>query len=189
MSRNVAYCRMSTVDQTPEKQIREIEAAGFKIEHSRVIAENVSGGVQAAQRLGFSRLLDRLPRHARLHEIGPPRPLCGRHSQHSRYACRARSPRRLFGLGGIDLTSAAGRMTMGVLAAVAGFETDLLKERTAAGIECARAEGKQPGRASRLTDEQRREIKARLAAGATVYSLAKELGVDRRLIQRARNAA
>ena len=38
-------------------------------------------------------------------------------------------------LGGVDLTSAAGRMTMQVLNAVAKFERDLLIERTNAGID------------------------------------------------------
>nr|QTX14980.1 Serine recombinase, PinQ/PinR-type [Klebsiella pneumoniae] len=42
-------------------------------------------------------------------------------------------------LGGVDLTSAAGRMTMQVISAVAEFEKDLLIERTHSGI--ARAVG------------------------------------------------
>jgi hypothetical protein len=36
-------------------------------------------------------------------------------------------------LGGVDLTSPAGKMTMGVIAAVAQFERDLLIERTLLG--------------------------------------------------------
>lgn len=36
-------------------------------------------------------------------------------------------------LGGVDLTSPAGKMTMGVIAAVAEFERDLLIERTQNG--------------------------------------------------------
>jgi putative DNA-invertase from lambdoid prophage Rac len=45
-------------------------------------------------------------------------------------------------LGGADLTSAAGKMTMSVLSAVAEFERDLLLERTAAGLARARAAGR-----------------------------------------------
>ena len=44
--------------------------------------------------------------------------------------------------GGCDLTSPAGKMTMGVIAAVAQFEKDLLIERTLAGQTRAKAEGK-----------------------------------------------
>lgn len=49
-------------------------------------------------------------------------------------------------LGGVDLTSAAGKMTMQVLGAVAEFERDLLIERTQQGLKRAEAEGKKLGR-------------------------------------------
>ena len=45
-------------------------------------------------------------------------------------------------LGGVDLTSSTGKLTMGVINAVAQFERDLLIERTQAGLRRARAEGK-----------------------------------------------
>src|SRR3954451_9131203 len=45
-------------------------------------------------------------------------------------------------LGGVDLTSSAGKLTMNVLNAVAEFERDLLVERTQAGLSRAKAEGK-----------------------------------------------
>ncbi len=48
-------------------------------------------------------------------------------------------------LGGVDLTSPAGKMTMQVLAAVAEFER-LLIERMQSGIIRAKAAGKQFGR-------------------------------------------
>jgi hypothetical protein len=41
-------------------------------------------------------------------------------------------------LGGVDLTSPAGRMTMGVINAVARFERDLLIERTQSGLSAPR---------------------------------------------------
>jgi putative DNA-invertase from lambdoid prophage Rac len=44
-------------------------------------------------------------------------------------------------LGGQDLTSSAGKLTMGVITAVAQFERDLLIEGTNAGIDRARAQG------------------------------------------------
>jgi len=37
-------------------------------------------------------------------------------------------------LGGVNLTSPAGKMTMGVIAAIAEFEPDLLIERTQSGL-------------------------------------------------------
>ena len=44
-------------------------------------------------------------------------------------------------LGGVDLTSPAGKMTMQVISAVAEFEKDLLIERTRSGIARARHQG------------------------------------------------
>ena len=53
-------------------------------------------------------------------------------------------------LGGVDLTSPAGKMTMQVISAVAEFERDLLIERTHSGIARAKASGKRFGRPSAL---------------------------------------
>jgi len=52
-------------------------------------------------------------------------------------------------LGGVDLTSSAGKLTMSVINAVAQFERDLLIERTQAGLARAKAEGKTLGRPPR----------------------------------------
>lgn len=89
-------------------------------------------------------------------------------------------------LGGTDLTSAAGRMTMNVLAAVAQFERDLLIERTQSGLQRAWAEGKKSGRRAVLDDEQRAEIRAALEAGATVSALARQYETSRQTILRAK---
>ena len=56
MSRVFAYCRVSTSEQTPENQVREIEAAGFKVQPNRVISETVSGSSAIDQRKGFTKL-------------------------------------------------------------------------------------------------------------------------------------
>jgi putative DNA-invertase from lambdoid prophage Rac len=60
MSRVFANCRVSTVNQTYENQLLEIQAAGFQLEPRRVIAETVSGSTPAADRTGSRKLIDRL---------------------------------------------------------------------------------------------------------------------------------
>jgi putative DNA-invertase from lambdoid prophage Rac len=60
MSRTFVYARVSTADQTTDNQVREVEAAGFKVDPKRVIAETISGSTAAMQRPGFARLVDRL---------------------------------------------------------------------------------------------------------------------------------
>ena len=48
MSRTFAYVRVSTISQTTDNQIREIRAAGFKVEPQRVVTETISGSVATA---------------------------------------------------------------------------------------------------------------------------------------------
>lgn len=82
-------------------------------------------------------------------------------------------------LGTTDLTSAAGKLLLSMLAAVAEMERDLLVERTQAGLQRAKAEGKALGRPSKTTPEQRSEIRHRLGAGESVSALARLYGVSR----------
>ncbi len=89
-------------------------------------------------------------------------------------------------LGGVDLTSAAGKMTMSVLVAVAEFERDLLVERTQAGLARARAEGKKLGRRPALTTAQQADAMVRLVAGESVAKVARDYGTTRQSIMRVR---
>lgn len=73
---------------------------------------------------------------------------------------------------------------MGVIAAVAEFERDLLIRRTQAGLSRAKAEGKILGRPAALTSEQQRRIRLQRCGGASLGALAKEYGVSRTAIQR-----
>jgi putative DNA-invertase from lambdoid prophage Rac len=191
MSRVFAYCRVSTADQRTDNQARELAAAGFAIDPKRVVSEVVSGSHAARERPEFARLLDRL-------ESGDV--LCvtkldrlGRNAVDVRATVEALEARGVrvhcLALGGADLTSAAGKMTMQVIAAVAEFELDLLRERTHAGLTRARAEGKQLGRPPALTDAQAETVRLRLAKGVSVSELAREYGVGRATVQRLRPAA
>ena len=87
-------------------------------------------------------------------------------------------------LGSVDLTSPAGKMTMGVIAAVAQFEKDLLIERTLAGQARARAEGRKFGRKPVLDNEGRAKALQRLAAGASISAVAREMKASRATIMR-----
>src|SRR5450432_765827 len=91
-------------------------------------------------------------------------------------------------LGGMDLTSPAGRMTMGVINTVAQFERDLLIERTQSGLKRAKAEGAVFGRPATLDADQRDAVRAGLADGTSVSELAKRHGTSRQTIMRVRDA-
>lgn len=187
MARTFAYCRVSTADQTTGNQVREIEAAGFNVDPKRVVEETVSGSVAAGERPGFSRLLDKLEDGDVLVVTKLDR--LGRNAMDVRATVEALAAVGVrvhcLALGGVDLTSAAGKMTMGVLNAVAEFERDLLIERTQAGLSRAKAEGKALGRPAALSAGQQQDIRQRRSQGASLGVLAKEYGVSRAAIQRA----
>jgi putative DNA-invertase from lambdoid prophage Rac len=145
MSRVFAYCRVSTTDQTTQNQIIEIKAAGFAIEVQRLIEESVSGSVAAKERPGFTKLIDRMESGDILVVTKLDR--LGRNAMDVRATVEQLASLGVrvhcLALGGVDLTSPAGKMTMQVIAAVAEFERDLLIERTQSGINRAKAAGKQ----------------------------------------------
>lgn len=183
MSRTFLYSRVSTADQHTSNQVQEVEAAGFAVEAQRIVEEVVSGSTSANERKGFSKLLermeagdvlvvtklDRLGRNA----IDVQQTVKTLESKGIRVHCLA--------LGGVDLTSAAGKMTMGVLAAVAEFERDLLVERTQAGLERAKAAGQQLGRPAAVSKEA---VKALKLEGKSQSQAAKELGVSLSTVKR-----
>lgn len=186
MSRTFAYCRVSTADQTTDNQIAELRAAGFELAAHRIVTESISGSVAASERPQFARLLDRLEPGDVLLVTKLDR--LGRNAMDVRATVERLSASGVrvhcLALGGVDLTSAAGRMTMGVLAAVAEFERDLLIERTQAGLKRAVAQGKRLGRPSMLTREQQRDVRNKRREGASLGELAKAYGVSRSAIQR-----
>ena len=80
----------------------------------------------------------------------------------------------------IDTGSASGKLQFHVFAALAEFERNLIRERTLAGLNAARARGRVGGRKLKLNDKQIREIRALLAdPAAQVKDIAARYGVSR----------
>ena len=190
MSRVFAYCRVSTLEQNTENQRREIEAAGFAIQPRRLIEEYISGSVAAAERPGVMRLLDRMENGDVL--IVTKLDRLGRNAMDIRQTVEllAASEIRVhcLALGGVDLTSPAGKMTMQVISAVAEFERDLLIERTHAGIARAKASGKRFGRPPALNEEQKQAVLLRIDEGASISAIAREFETTRQTILRVKAA-
>src|ERR1700692_375187 len=161
MTRLFAYLRVSTADQTTDNQLQEIEAAGFAVAKQRVVSETISGSVPAMERKGFVKLLDRMEDGDVL--IVTKLDRLGRNAMDVRATVENLATIGVrvhcLALGGVDLTSAAGKMTMGVLNTVSELERDLLIERTQAGLSRARAEGKTLGRRPALTIAQQTETR------------------------------
>jgi len=93
------------------------------------------------------------------------------------------SGRKLISLReGLDLSTSAGRLYANVLAAMANFERDRIRERTMLGLARAKSQGKKLGRPKTLDTEKMALMQSQ---GATNASIAKELGVSRTAVWKA----
>ena len=181
MSRVFAYARVSTVEQMTENQRGQIAEAGYKIDARRYVEEQVPGSVPAMMRAGFKKLLDRMESGDTLVVTKLDR--IGRDSIDIQKTVELFTELDIrlivLQLWNLDLTSSSGALMVKVLAAVAGFERELIVERTLAGQVRARATGTHMGRPVKTTDEQRQTIRKRLTAGHTVSAVARDFKIFR----------
>ncbi len=82
----------------------------------------------------------------------------------------------------VDLTSAAGKMTMQVLGAVAEFERDLLIERTQQGLARAKSQGKKLGRP--VAEKTTVSVQRLKATDMTQVQVAYDLGLGIATVKR-----
>jgi DNA invertase Pin-like site-specific DNA recombinase len=180
MGHLLGYARVSTTDQQLHLQIDTLERAGCY----RVFTETASGA--RTDRPTLTQVLDQLRPGDTLVVWKLDR--------------RGRSLRHLVdtitGLAGrgvgfrslqeaIDTTTPGGKLVFHVFAALAEFERDLIRERTAAGLAAARARGRRGGRPSVLSGHRLQVAQEMYASGQyTVAAIAKTLGVSRASIYR-----
>ncbi|WP_193453195.1 recombinase family protein [Pseudomonas nitroreducens] len=184
MSRTFLYARVSTSDQSTDNQLLEVQGAGFCVLAGRVVAETISGSVPACDRPGFQKLLERMEDGDVLLVTKLDR--LGRNAMDVRATIELLATRGIrvhcLALGGVDLTSAAGKMTMQVLVAVAEFERDLLIERTQSGLKRAKAEGKKLGRPEALAT--RAKVQHLKSEGLSQSQVAERLAVHVATVKR-----
>lgn len=85
----------------------------------------------------------------------------------------------------VDTTTPAGRMLMQMLGSFAEFERAMVRERTAAGLAQARAEGRVGGRRHKLSAQQRREVADSVLSGRkSAAEMARLYGVSQATVSR-----
>lgn len=175
------YGRVSTLEQSTENQRVALEQRGHKIEPHRWFAEQVSGGTPALRRPEFSRMADRMESGDVLIVLKLDR--LGRDVQDVLSTIEALSARSIhvhsLDLDGVDLTSAAGKLQLTVLAAVAAFERDRIKERTREGLARTSKKGGRPV-AVRTT----RAVQTAKSRGLSQSAVAADLGVSLPTVKR-----
>lgn len=147
MTQSVGYARVSTSDQTTAMQLDALKAAGC----DRTFEETASGarsgrpvltGALDYMREGDTLVVWKLDRLARsLSQL-----------VETVATLRDRGIQLRSLHENIDTSTTAGRLTFHLFASLAEFERDLIRDRTKAGLDAARARGRKGGRPRRLTD-------------------------------------
>jgi DNA invertase Pin-like site-specific DNA recombinase len=177
----IGYARVSTRDQDPALQHDALTAAGCL----RVFTDTASGRLDSRPQLdacldylrpGDTLVvwkLDRLGRSLR-HLVELTR-LLGERGIELRSVQDA-----------LDTTTPAGKLLFHIMAALAEFEADLIRDRTAAGLAAARTRGRLGGRPTVLTPEKLAVARQMQRSGEhTMATIAKTLGVGRSTLYRA----
>ncbi|MFO0849836.1 MAG: recombinase family protein [Gemmataceae bacterium] len=174
----VGYARVSTADQTESGQADALRSAGA----ATVVVEQASG---VADRPRLDTLLSSLRPGDTLAVTEVSR--LGRSTAevlHLADDLRGRGVHlRVLNLG-IDTATPAGGLVLTMMAGLAKFERELLRERQARGIAAARARGKHLGRPALLTADHARRAAERLRAGETLAAVAAEWRVSERTLSR-----
>jgi len=176
----IGYSRVSTVDQTLDQQNFALEAAGV----TKVFSDTISGARD--DRPGLAALLDYVREDDTVAVWKLDR--LGRDLAHILKTVKAMTERGVTLVSvtdGIDSSTAAGRMMIGVLGSLAEYERELMKERTALKRAASRAHGTRFGRPRKVTDPDHLATARRMKAdGHTARDIAKFLGVGRATVYR-----
>lgn len=176
MSVSYGYARVSTGEQNHQLQIDALVNAGVHLDN--IIVETASG---AKERPLLEALITRLSEGDtlvvwRLDRLGRSVPDLYRLVQ----TLEERGAHLRSIKDSIDTSTATGRMMLGMLAVLASFERDLLIERTKAGQEIARRNGRRFGRPPKLTNSVIRQVQlAHADPSLSVSSTAEALGISR----------
>src|SRR5438270_6615664 len=167
----IGYARVSTGDQDAQLQIDALHAAGC----SKVFADKASG--KSLERPELGKALAYLREGDTL--------VCWKLDRLSRSLIDLVSlvdDLRKLGIGfkvltgalaSVDTTTADGRLFFTIIAGMAEFERELIRERTRAGLEAAKAQGRTGGRPAAMSADQITMAKALQADGKSMGQIAK----------------
>ena len=169
----IGYARISTDGQTLDAQIGALEAAGCDRIYKEVASGARSDRKVLAEVLDYLRPSDVLVAY-KLDRVARSLPhlieIMDRLSK-SDIGFQSLTEE-------INTTTPGGRLVFHVMAAISEFERDLIKERTAAGLQAARAKGRIGGRPRKMTADKVEAAKELLASGKAVRDVADMLGIS-----------
>jgi DNA invertase Pin-like site-specific DNA recombinase len=146
----IGYARVSTIEQNLDLQRDALKAAGCE----KIIEDKASGG--KVKRDGLERVREQLRKGDvlavwRLDRLG----------RTLKHLIELMGELEGQGIGfqstteAIDTTTPGGKLVFHIFAALAEFERNIIRERTRAGLEAARARGRKGGRKPKFSGKQR----------------------------------
>jgi DNA invertase Pin-like site-specific DNA recombinase len=180
----IGYARVSTLDQDTALQTDALSTFGCE----RIFEDYASGSKE--DRPELAACLDYLREGDtvviwKLDRLGRSLP----HLLSIADQFRARGIQLVITTMGIDTRTPGGKLLFSVLGAVAEYERDLIRERTAAGLAAARARGRKGGRPKALTDAQEATVRRMHASRQhSIKEIAKTFRVSKSVIERAVSA-
>ena len=177
----LGYARVSTSEQSLDRQRDELEAAGADSVYSEI-----GSGKKDAKRPKWDELLRSLRKGDTLVVTELSR--LGRSTSQLSALADDLNERgialRILNLG-IDTSKPAGKLVYSIIAAVAEMERDLLIERTHSGIAAARARGRNGGRKREFSPAAVRKAQEQYDKGdMSVSDIARLHGVSRQTLYR-----
>lgn len=189
--RAALYARVSTTEQTPENQLQALRA--FALARGWQAHECVDRGISGAK--ASRPALDALLHAARSRKLDVV--CCTKLDRLARSTHHLVTlAKELEALGvdlvvldqSIDTTTPSGRLLFHVLAAIAEFERDLIRDRVLAGLRRAKAQGRHLGRPRQhFVDVDKAEHL--LGQGFSLRAVARVLRVHPTVVSRAREQA
>ncbi len=184
--RAALYARVSTADQTPENQLAVLRA--FADARGWAATEYVDHGISGAKERRAA--LDALLAAARARRLDVVACVkLDRLARSTRHLVTLAAELEALGVDlvvldqAIDTTTPSGRLLFHMLAAIAEFERDLIRERVIAGVRRAKAQGRRLGR-PRKHHVDVAEARRMLAAGRSLRAIARTFGTYPATIRR-----
>jgi DNA invertase Pin-like site-specific DNA recombinase len=183
------YARVSTTEQTADLQLDEFrdyaQRRGWPI-----VAEFIDEGVSGIK--DSRPALDRMMKAARMREFD-----ClvvwklDRLGRSLRHLVNTIADLESLGISfvslkdSIDLSTPSGRLLFGVVAAMAQFERDIIRERVVSGLAAAKRRGRVGGRRAKVTDLTLREIRHLRGQGFSLAAIGQRLALNKATVSRA----
>lgn len=175
----IGYARVSTQDQSLDLQLDALQKYGC----DKIYTDHISG--DSNHRPGLARVEDEMFQGDKIVVWKLDR--LSRRPSHLFYFldfCESRGVHVISLSGDIDLSTAEGRLHTGMSAVLSGYERDVIKKRTLAGLQAARDRGAIFGRPVATTEIQDNVIRDMRARNASIDEIAEAMHVSRRTIYR-----